>query len=101
MKRLYEKTIRMYATKKESLIVYLLEGKHLKMHTCSKCDRKFKTLSQLMEHKDRKTPCKVATYHCDGCDKGLANYQTLWKHKQKCQPRETHQEKEIPTFSGS
>ena len=53
-----------------------------------------------MEHKNRKTPCKAATYHCDGCHKGLANYQTLWKHKQKCQPRETRQEREIPTFDG-
>ena len=55
------------------------------MHICNRCTRSFIRKSDLHRHiNNRQTPCQAATYHCSICNKGLANYQTLWKHKKSC-----------------
>ena len=54
------------------------------MHICNRCGKSFKIISRLREHNNRQTLCQAATYCCSICHKGLANYQTLWKHKKSC-----------------
>ena len=39
----------------------------------------------LERHDNARSPCWPPTQHCDNCNKGFASYQSLWKHKQKCQ----------------
>ena len=37
-----------------------------------------------MEHKNRRTHCRLPTHRCDRCNKGFVGYQSFWKHKQRC-----------------
>ena len=64
-----------------------LKSKHLEMFSCSKCNKNFKNWSRLMEHNNRRTPCRTPTHHCDRCNKGFAFYQSLWNRKKGCEPK--------------
>ena len=37
-----------------------------------------------MRHTNARIPYRPPIHHCDMCNKGFANYQTLWKHKEVC-----------------
>ena len=55
------------------------------MYRCNRCERSFTCRRDLKHHTDeRKTVCRKPTHYCDRCGKGLASYQSLWNHKQRC-----------------
>ena len=57
---------------------------------CNKCERTFSTKRSLARHVgNRRSPCCVPKHRCTTCGKGLASYQTLWKHKKRCQAKQT------------
>ena len=55
------------------------------MNTCNNCGKTFEKNSKLERHNNARNPCRPPTHHCDNCNKVFASYQSLWKHKQKCQ----------------
>ena len=51
---------------------------------CDKCKKFLKTKKTFKRHSERKSSCKVPTYFCSMCKRGMSSYRTLWEHKKKC-----------------
>ena len=51
---------------------------------CNRCGKSFKIASKLERHNNRQNSCRPASHRCDGCSKGYASYQSLWKHRRIC-----------------